>query len=242
MEGGRLLPPLIFLKNAWGNSAWDYRTTLRSPMFGPKGFHSGNAFANDALGALTRHWTLSGIERFQSGPYSTINVSGFDTNTDGSTANDRPIISNPTAPFQSAAVDGSFIGSAQGTYYDVATYRGGVAGVAAGTKVVVDPSTKYFTTARGQSFLHQEVGRDTFLQPGYQQHDLAIEKGIGLSYLKFERGLLTLRVEANDIGNHNNVAPLGVNIATLGTSANFNPVISRTVSARSLVLWAKIKF
>jgi len=231
------------LAQEWGNSAWDHRNNVTfSYVWAPKGFHSGNAFANGALGALTRHWTLSGIERFQSGPYSTINVSGFDTNTDGSTANDRPIISNPTAPFQSAAVDGSFIGSAQGTYYDVATYRGGVAGVAAGTKVVVDPSTKYFTIARGQSFLHQEVGRDTFLQPGYQQHDLAIEKGIGLSYLKFERGLLTLRVEANDIGNHNNVAPLGVNIATLGTSANFNPVISRTVSARSLVLWAKIKF
>jgi outer membrane receptor protein involved in Fe transport len=231
------------LAQEWGNSAWDHRNNVTfSYVWSPTGFHSNNAFANGALGVLTRHWVLTGVERYQSGPYSTVNVSGLDTNKDGSTANDRPIVSNVTAPYQSAAIDGSFIGSAQGTYYDMVTYNGGTAGVAAGTKVVVDPSTKHFTIGRGQSFLSQEVGRDTFLQPGYQQHDMAIEKGIGLSYLKFERGLLTLRAEVNDIGNHNNVAPLGVNIASLGQTSQFNPVLARTVSARQVVLWAKIKF
>jgi hypothetical protein len=194
------------------------------------------------LGAFTRHWTFSGVERFQSGPYTTLSLNGIDTNTDGSTANDRPLISNRSAPFMSAAIDGSFIGSAQGTYYDAVTYRGGVPGTPAGTKVVVDPSTKYFYIPRGQSFLNQEVGRDTFLQPGYQQHDIALEKGIGLSYLKFERGQLTLRVEANDVGNHNNVAPLPVNPLLFGQLSQLNPVIARTVSSRSLVLWAKVKF
>ena len=227
----------------WGNSAWDHRNNLTfSYVWAPKGLQANNSFLNAGLGALTRHWTLSGIERFQSGPYSTLNVSGFDTNTDGSTANDRPFISNPSAPFKSAAVDGSLIGSVQGTYYDVVTYRGGTPGVAAGTKVVVDPSTKYFTIGRGQRFLSQAVGRDTYLQPGYQQHDVALEKGIGLSYIKMGRGLLTLRVEANDIGNHNNVAPLGVNVSLFGQPSQLNPTIARTVSSRSLVLWAKVKF
>ena len=225
------------LAREWGNSAWDHRNNVTvSYVWAPSGFRSDNATVNGFLGAFTRHWTVSGVERFQSGPYSTVNVSGFDTNTDGSTANDRPIIGNPSAAFGSAAVDGSFIGSAQGTYYDVVTYR------QTNTKVAVDPSTKHFNIPRGQSFLQQEVGRDTFLQPGYQQHDIALEKGIGLSYLRFERGLLTLRVEANDVGNHNNVAPLGVNASLFGQSGQLNPVISRTVSSRSLVLWAKVKF
>ncbi len=226
-----------------GNSAWDHRNNVTfSYVWAPKGFHSDNAFANGALGALTRHWTLSGIERYQSGPYSTVNVSGYDTNKDGSTANDRPIISNVSAPYQTGAIDASYLSGPVGTYYDLVTYNGGTPGVAPGTKVVVDPSTKHFTIARGQSYLSREIGRDTFLQPGYQQHDVALEKGIGLSYLKFERGLLTLRVEANDIGNHNNVAPVGVNIANVGATSQFNTTLARTVSSRSLVLWAKIKF
>ena len=86
------------------------------------------------------------------------------------------------------------------------------------------------------------MGRDSFLQPGYQQHDLAIEKGIGLSYLHFEQGTLNLKAEANNVGNHNNVNPLGVNAALFGASSQLNPVVSRTGAGRSLVLWATLKF
>lgn len=225
------------LQREWGNSAWDHRNNVTvSYVWAPKGFTASNGLANGLLGAVTRNWTISGVERFQSGPYSTLNVSGFDTNGDGSTANDRPVVSNPSAPLLSAAIDGSFIGRAQGTYYDVASYRTNT------TFVPVDPATKHFLIGRGQKFLAQAVGRDTFLQPGYQQHDLAVEKGFGLSYLKFDRGTLNLRCEANDLGNHNNVAPLGINVGQIGAASQFNPTVSRTVSSRSLVLWARLLF
>ena len=209
------------LAREWGNSAWDHRNYLVvSYVWAPKGYTSGSTFANAALGVLTRHWTVSGIERFQSGPYSTLNVSGFDTNGDGSTANDRPVVSNPNAPFNTVAIDTTLLATktvpgVQGTYYNGNLYN------TTKQKVLIDPSTVHFIVQRGQNFLLQEVGRDTFLQPGYQQHDIALEKGVEVPH--FERGQLTLRAEANNVGNH-------------------NPVISRTGAGRSLVLWALFKF
>jgi hypothetical protein len=228
------------LRQDWGNSAWDHRNYIvLSYVWAPKGYTASNALMNGVLGAATRHWTISGVERFQSGPYSTINVSGFDTNGDGSTANDRPIIGNASAPFNTAGIDASQLGGPQGTYYNLNIYNNPAT---AKQKVVVDPNTVHFLVQRGQHFLSQEVGRDTFLQPGYQQHDLAIEKGIGLAYLHFESGTLNLRAEANNVGNHNNVNPLGVNVSLFGASSQLNPVVSRTGTGRTLTLWATLKF
>ncbi len=231
-------------RQEWGNSAWDHRNYIvLSYVWAPKGFTATGAITNGLLGAFTRHWTISGVERFQSGPYSTINASGFDANGDGSTANDRPIIGNPGAPFNTAGIDASQLGGTQGTYYNLNIYNApATPSQPAHTKVLVDPSSVHFLVQRGQHFLHQEIGRDTYLQPGYQQHDLAVEKGIGLAYLHFERGTLNLRAEANNVGNHNNVNPLGVNAALFGAASQLNPVISRTGAGRSLVLWASLKF
>ena len=223
----------------WGNSAWDHRNNVTfSYVWQPRGFNVSNGFANAMVGAFTRHWTVAGVERFQSGPYSTFSVSGYDTNGDSSTANDRPIIGNATAPLLSAGIDSSyFAGGKQGTYYDVKTLN------TTGAHVLVDPTTVHFLVQRGQSFLHQEVGRDTFLNPGYMQHDMSIEKGFGLAALKFDRGTLNLRAEINNIGNHNNVNPLGVNTSLIGASSQFNPVVSRSGnSGRTVTLWARVLF
>ena len=230
------------LRQDWGNSAWDHRNYLvASYVWAPKGYTATNAFANGMLGVFTRHWTVSGVERFQSGPYSTINVSGFDTNGDGSTTNDRPVVSNASAPFATVGIDTTLLATTaapgvQGTYYNGVIYN------QTKQKVLVDPSTVHFLVQRGQQFLSQEVGRDSYLQPGYQQHDIALEKGFGLAYLHFDQGQLTLRAEANDVGNHNNVAPLAVDAALFGATSQLNPTIARTVSGRSLVLWATLKF
>ena len=228
------------MRQEWGNSAWDHRNYIvLSYVWAPKGYTANNAFTNGLLGVATRHWTISGVERFQSGPYSTLNASGFDANGDGSTANDRPIIGNASAPFNTAGIDASQLGGTQGTYYNLNIYNNPATSK---QKVLVDPNTVHFLVQRGQHFLHQEVGRDSFLQPGYQQHDLVVEKGIGLSYLHFEQGTLNLRAEANNVGNHNNVNPLGVNVSLFGASSQLNPVVSRTGAGRSLVLWAVLKF
>lgn len=230
------------LRQDWGNSAWDHRNyVVGSYVWAPKGYQVSNQLANGVVGALTRHWTISGVERFQSGPYSTFNINGYDTNGDGTTTNDRPVVSNINAPLNTAAIDASYLGGTQGTYYSLNTYNNPNT-TPLKQKVLIDPSTVHFILQRGQSFLSQEVSRNSFLNPGYQQHDIAVEKGIGLSYLHFEQGTLNLRVEANDVGNHNNVAPLNINVASFGASSQLNPVVSRTVSGRSLVLWATLKF
>ncbi len=230
------------LRQDWGNSAWDHRNyVVGSYVWAPKGYQVSNQLANGVVGALTRHWTISGVERFQSGPYSTFNINGYDTNGDGTTTNDRPVVSNINAPLNTAAIDASYLGGTQGTYYSLNTYNNPNT-TPLKQKVLIDPSTVHFILQRGQSFLSQEVSRNSFLNPGYQQHDVAVEKGIGLSYLHFEQGTLNLRVEANDVGNHNNVAPLNINVASFGASSQLNPVVSRTVSGRSLVLWATLKF
>lgn len=56
----------------WGPSAYDHRHFFSvSYVWTPAGFHSGNHFANAALGAVTRNWSISGVEQFQTGSYST---------------------------------------------------------------------------------------------------------------------------------------------------------------------------
>ena len=226
------------LAQEWGNSAWDHRNQIVvSYVWAPKGYTTTNGFANAALGVFTRHWTVSGIERFQSRPLQHHQRKRCRYQCRRQHGQRPPIISNPSAPFATAGIDASFLGGTQGTYYNGAvTYNTTKA------KVLVDPTTVHFLVQRGQNFLSQEVGRDTFLQPGYQQHDIALEKGIGLAYAHFERGTLNLRAEVNDLGNHNNVAPLGVNVYNFGAASQLNPVVSRTVSSRSVVLYARLVF
>jgi len=97
--------------------------------------HSDNAFANAALGILTRHFTLSGIEQFQSGTYSTFQIGGFDTNGDGNAFNDRPLIGSASAPLTTGGIDGAFVGGNTGTYYDIANALN-----TTGNLVVVNPA------------------------------------------------------------------------------------------------------
>ncbi len=225
------------MRQEWGNSAWDHRHYIAaSYTYAPVGLRADNRLADAAYGVLTRHWAISGIERFQSGPYSTFAVNGFDTNGDGSTTNDRPIVSNASAPLITGAVDGAFIGGRAGSYYDLVAYN------ASKARNLVDPATVHFLIPNGQQFLPRVIGRNSFLNPGTQSHDLAVEKGVGLSYLHLERGLLTLRAEAQNVGNHNNVNPVGTNIVTLGSASAFNYTVARTGTGRVVYLWAKVTF
>src|SRR5260370_20089165 len=88
-----------------------------------KGVRSNSRFLDGVYGALTRRWSLSGIERFQSGPYSTLSIGGIDSNGDGTAGNQRPIVSNASAPFNTAAVDGPLIGGTAGVTYDLVAYN-----------------------------------------------------------------------------------------------------------------------
>jgi len=223
----------------YGNSAYDHRHYfVLSYVWSPAGLHSSNTVADAALGALTRHWTLSGIDRWQSGPYSTFAINGLDINGDGSTTNDRPILGNVSAPLTTAGIDGSFVGGTPGTYYDLAANN------ATNALNVVSPSSVHWLVPYGPAnqFLHQEIGRNSYANPGLQFYDLALEKGIGLAYLHLERGQLILRAEVQNIGNHNNVGPLDTNVLDIGTGNYFNRQNAIEDAGRTMVLWAKIAF
>ena len=239
----------------WGPSAYDHRHYASFVyVWSPAGLHADNKFTDGLYSAFTRGWTLSGEEQFQSGAYSTVNFSGIDANGDGSTANDRPVLSNRHAPFSAVGIDGSYVGTydpngnllavgTPGVYYDLAANN------TENALVPVDPATMHWLIYNGPQFLHQTVGRNSFLNPGLQIHNIALEKTISSKFLHLDRGAFVLRAEAQDFPNHNNVGLLNVNLLYAGTNALLNSSNARYGSgdqaiggARNLRLWAKFTF
>ncbi len=231
----------------WGNSTFDHRQYFSvAYVWRPDGYHASNGFANAALGILTRHWTVAGVTQLQSGGYGTFNTNGFDLNGDGSTTNDRPIVINRGADLQSVGTDGFFLNpycgtgvkqaaTVSGTYYDTA------ACLANGAAQVVQASAVHFLVPHfpNNSFLNKEIGRNSFLLPGTTRNDISLEKGVGLSYLHFDRGTLILRAEAQNLGNHNDNGVGDLNVLDAGEGFADK---SRAGSQRVVNLWAKIQF
>ena len=231
----------------WGPSAYDHRHFFSvSYVWAPAGFKSGNSFANAALGALSRNWTISGVEQFQTGSYSTFTTAGVDQNGDGNAFNDRPLVGSPTAPLNTAAIDGTFIGGTPGVYYDLAANN------SAGALNPINLSAVHWVIPNQplNQNLHQEIGRNSFSNPGTTVNNIAVEKGFGTSYIHLERGKIVLRAEVNDIGNHNDVGILDTNTLDIGTPNFLNtsnarvqtPNNSPATAGRSIVLWAKFLF
>jgi outer membrane receptor protein involved in Fe transport len=229
----------------YGPSAFDHRHYVSiAYVWAPAGFHVANRVADTFVGALTRNWTLSGVEQFQSGAYGSFTISPLDTNGDGSAVNDRPILGNPGAPLATAGIDGSFVGGTPGVYYDIGANN------VSGSLVPVTASQVHFLVPAGNSLLHSEVGRNSFSNPGSTRNDIALQKGFGLGLLHLERGQLLFRVEAQNIGNHNDRG------SYLDTDVlDFGPPTSLTDQAlargdtsnpselgRQLVLYAKFAF
>jgi outer membrane receptor protein involved in Fe transport len=220
----------------WGPSAYDHRNYfVMTYVWSPAGLHGSNAFANTALNVLTRHWTLSGTSRFQSGTYSNIS-SNIDLNGDSATGNDRPLIGNPKAPIATGAIDGFFVGGTPGTYYDIAAHN------TTGKLVVDQPSSVHFLLYHdpGNTLLAQELKRDSFENPGTILSDLALEKGFEVP--KFERGRFILRAEAQDIANHNNLSVLNTTPNNIGNGLFLNRKNSELNAGRVLILWGKFAF
>ena len=227
----------------YGPSAFDHRHFASiAYTLTPKGFHAANKVTDTVLGALTRNFTISGIEQFQSGAYSTFNFGGLDNNGDGSSFNDRPLIGNPGAPFETVGIDGSFVGGNPGTYYDL---------VANNATNAVNPVTVgqvHFLIPDNTSgkFTKQELRRNSYSNPGNTRNDMSIQKGFGTGLLHLERGQLLLRMEVQNIGNHNDRgAYLDTNLLDYGTGPTSFDTQSLARGAsigRQVVLWAKFQF
>jgi len=242
------------LSQEWGPSAYDHRHFVSvTYVWSPEGFKSSNGLTNALLGVATRHWTISGVEQFQSGSYSTFTNSGYDTNGDGSSANDRPLLGNVHAPLATAAIDGGNLdpktGAIPGVYYDVAAALNGPTTV---LNAVAPGSVHWLVPYQPlNQHLSQEIGRNSFENPGTTINNIAVEKGIGTSYLHLENGKIVLRGELNNIGNHNDVGILDTNVTHIGSSSFLNRDNARVASpnngvntsaGRALVLWAKFQF
>jgi len=223
----------------YGPSAYDHRHyAVFTYLWSPKGATVDNKAADFALGILTRHWTLSGISRLQSGTYGTFNTLNLDLNGDGSLANDRPIVVNNNAPIESVAIDGHFVGGTLGAYYDLAANN------ATGALTPLSPNAAHFLVPYfpDNSYLSRETGRNSYSNPGFVQHDIALEKGIGTSYLHLDRGTFLIRAEVRNIANHNNIGVLDTNVVDVGTGNFLNRKSGIEDQGREMVLWGKFVF
>jgi len=238
------------LRQDWSNSGYDHRHYVSiAYVWSPIGLRADGALTNAVLGAFTRNWTISGITQFQSGSYSTF-TTGHDLNGDGSAANDRPVQVNKSAPFSAVGVDGTYLAddttpAVAGTYYDQAFYNQQKIAGASGADLLrqVDPSQQHFLIFKGQQYLSQEIGRNSFKNPGTQTWNLAVQKDFPATYFHLEQARIQFRVEAQNVGNHNNVGQLGTALNNVGTSSFMNPSVARSsTDYRLLRLFARVQF
>jgi outer membrane receptor protein involved in Fe transport len=221
------------LHQDWGPSVWDHRHYVSfTYIWSPTGFRSDNVVTDGFLGLFTRHFTISGTTQLQSGYHSTFNVSGVDMNGDGSTANDRPLVGNPSKPIDTAGFDGFYFGPGftPGVYYDAVT----------GNPTTAD--LVHWLVPHGPQFTKMEVGRNSYVNPNAQYWNIAAEKDIPTSWLHFERGQFVFRVEAQNFTNHNNIAPLDINLLHIGTTSFLNKQNAVEPTFRHLLVWAKFRF
>src|ERR1035437_1363889 len=235
----------------WGNSTYDHRQYAAfTYVWTPNGLHSDSKGPDAILSGLTRHWTISGASRFQSGAYSTVNFNGTDLNGDLSASNDRPILSNPSAPMDSAGLDGYYggwlcgapagtlcPGTAIGTYYDV--YANNSTGA---VTPISSTNAVHWLLPHAANYASTAIGRNSFKNPGSLYNDIALEKAIPTSLMHLNRGQFILRAEVQDLSNHNNIGLLLVNLQYVGTSEFMNVPNAREANNRAVRFWAKFTF
>ncbi len=248
----------------YGPSTFDHRHYVSvSYVLTPKGYHVANKFADTLLGALTRNYTLAGVEQFQSGAYSTFNFGGqLDNNGDGSALNDRPILGNPSQPFQTVGIDGSYVHTTAsdgtpidgipGVYYDSVAFNSTSAlnPVTASQVHFLIPDN---TTGKYNSLL---LGRNSFENPGSTRNDISVQKGFGTGLLHLERGQLLLRIDVQNVANHNDRgAYLDTNLLDYGNgptsfetqslargSSSDGNLNGTGNNGRNIVIWGKFLF
>ncbi len=224
----------------YGHSAFDRQHVASFEyVYSPAGFHATNQGLDLALGVLTRHFSVSGTTQFSSGAYSSFNNSGLDTNGDGSTANDRPLLSNTSMPITSVGIDGKWVNGNPGTYYDLAANNNSPAGQNVLNQVT--PSQVHFLIPGGPTPT-PGVGRNSFENPGQSFWNVALEKDIPAGFHRFENGQFVLRIEGQNVGNHNNVSTLDINLLDVGTTSFLNKSAARENTNQNFRLWAKFVF
>jgi hypothetical protein len=140
---------------------------------------------------VTGGFQFSSIWRYQSGNVSSPFLTGIDLNGDLSGTNDRPSISNPTAPATSVAFANSQAGvfgcgaSATG-YFDI-----NCGPVALGSvRYVVDPAIRTGI-----------AGRNTLRSPGYHTFDMSLQRSFKIPFTPWEQDRFELRFDYFNVFN-----------------------------------------
>jgi Carboxypeptidase regulatory-like domain/TonB dependent receptor len=120
-------------------------------------------------------------------------TTGFDNNHD-TVFNDRPSLGNPKAPFNSFAVDGSFIGGTRGVLYD------GTQALFSGSFVPVNANSVRWLVLPGAG----NVGRNSGAGPGFAEVDLRFAKRFVLREKSKGSRDVELRADAFNLPNHVN--------------------------------------
>jgi len=224
----------------YGNSAWDRRHVASIEyVYSPAGFHSTNNLTDHLLEAVTRHFTISGTTQFASGPYSSLQITGHDTNNDVNAYNDRPLVGNPHASINQIGADGFYLKKGiAGVYYDLAAYNSSPNKVLS----VVTPSQVRYLIPHGAQYTTQEVGRNSYENPGQSFWNIALEKGVPVKVPRLPNSQFVVRAECQNIGNHNNVSVLDTNLFDVGTSAFLNKSDARENTYQSFRFWGKFVF
>ena len=229
----------------YGNSAFDHRHFFSiAYVYAPRGFHSTNAVADGLFSVLTRNFTFSGVTQLQSGSYSSFQIAGLDTNGDGNSNNDRPILSNKLASLQSIGIDGSWVGGTPGVYYDLAANN---TQVDANGNSVLNPinasAAHFLIPAGGAEVTKLGIGRNSFSNPGTTTWNFAAEKDIPVAKLvHLENGAFQLRVEGQNIFNHNDVGILDTSLLDVGSPAYLSTINARASTNRNVRGWIKFAF
>jgi len=227
-------------KHDWGPSSFDFRHYLSIDyVWSPRGFRSDNHVTDGMLYAVSRNWTVSGFTQLQSGPPSTFNFEGIDSNGDGSVTNDRPIVGNRKAALDTACVDGVYLGvtDAPGQYFDLGQING------PGNLVPVTPDQVHWLIPFGPQFISQEIGRNSFRNPGSTNWNVALQKDVPVHFRHLENAAFNLRCEAANVGNHNDVGILDSNLLHIDSGNTYlNPASKRLSTARNVRFWAKFTF
>ncbi|HEY0005322.1 MAG TPA: carboxypeptidase regulatory-like domain-containing protein [Pyrinomonadaceae bacterium] len=139
--------------------------------------------------ALLGGFKLSGIYRIQSGNVDTPFVGGIDLDRDGSSFNDRPSISNPSAPATSVAFAQVFFGDVSPTgYFDI----NGNPIALSDARYVVDRSIRTGV-----------AGRNSLRAPSISSLDLSLQRSFGVPFTHLERDRFEIRADFFNVLNRN---------------------------------------
>jgi hypothetical protein len=107
---------------------------------------------------------------------------------------------------------------------------------------VDNPSQVRFLIPNGVQYTTQEVGRNSFENPGQSFWNVALEKDVPAEFTHLKGGQFVFRVECQNLGNHNNVSVLDTNLLDLGTPPFMNKAAAREGTFQSFRLWGKFVF